>query len=146
MRAALCYAIPFVPACVAILKRGEHPYVRLHAARALLFFACVALAQFVLLGLLVVGGAYATGLRTGALLGLVAWAYIFVEFVVVLRVWRRSLAAALGGMNPRAGRLGRSAAALDRWTLAVVDALSLRWERLTARVHPAGRYDDHAWR
>lgn len=56
IRAALCYAIPVVPAVLALHRERRNRFVRFHAAQSLLFFGGIALAQVVLFALLVVAG------------------------------------------------------------------------------------------
>lgn len=138
VRASLCYAIPLVPALGALLRREEEPYVRLHAARALIFFGLVALAQCGLLVFLLVGGSFARDVSVGALLGLCFFALVAVQAVVTVRIWRGLLAAALLGANPLAGRLGPATAQVEAWSQRGVAYARARWAQFTAQFHPLG--------
>lgn len=130
----------------SLLRRDEDPYVRLHAARALLFFCVIALAQCGLLILLLVGGAFARGLFVGAILGVCCYGYVAVEAVLAVRVWRAFLASALTGENPLLGRLGPGAALLNQWSLRAITWVSAHWGRFMVRFSPHAGYDDRAWR
>ncbi|HEX6122075.1 MAG TPA: hypothetical protein VFY89_02890 [Ktedonobacterales bacterium] len=113
-RAALCYAIPLAPALALLLRERHSLYVRLHAARALLFFVLILLAQTVLLVWLVVLGNLATARWLAVLLGLLFYFVVPTLGLIILISWLRCLTGALTGRAIPLTHLDRAARWLER--------------------------------
>jgi uncharacterized membrane protein len=113
-RAALCYALPLVSAFVLLLRERRSPYVRLHAARALLFFVLILLAQSALLLWLVVLGNLATARWLAVAFGLLFYLAVPILGITALVVWLRLLNDALAGRAVPPTGLGHAAAWLER--------------------------------
>ena len=119
VRAALCYALPLVPALYLLARERRTRFVRLHAAQALVFFAGVGLAQTLLFALVVVLGNEAAG----------SWA----ELPVIVLLWGAMIALVLGAFtlwlrllaDAWRGRLRRR---------FVISGLATRLERLAAHL------------
>ncbi|MBF6591575.1 MAG: hypothetical protein IVW57_13770 [Ktedonobacterales bacterium] len=122
VRAALCYAVPIIPAATTLLREPRDRFVRLHAARALLFFALLALAQALLLLWLVVLGNAADG-RLAVALGLLLYAAVLALGITALTLWLRWVAASLAGHAVTPTGLGRAAARLERWSLRLATGM-----------------------
>jgi len=59
VRAAVCYVVPLLPALGLLLRERSDRFLRLHAARALVYFGLLAMAQLALYAILVLLGGVA---------------------------------------------------------------------------------------
>lgn len=96
VRAVLAYAIPFLPAFWLLLRERRNRFVRLHAARSLTFFGCLALAQIALFAALILLGSAVSGLTAATLVGVLFYVlYVLIAvfgFVLWLLLMRDALA------------------------------------------------------
>jgi uncharacterized membrane protein len=113
-RAALCYAFPLIPAFVLLLRERRSHYVRLHAARAVLFFGLILLSQSALLLWLVVLGNFVTTRWLAVALGLLFYFAVLVMGLIILITWLRCLAGALTGRAIPPSHLDSAARWLER--------------------------------
>lgn len=97
VRAALCYAVPVVPAAVVLLRERNNRFVRLHAAQATAFFALLALAQVIIFSALVGVGGFVTDLTLATLLGIVFYGLLAIVGLLGLILWLDLLFDALCG-------------------------------------------------
>lgn len=97
VRAAFAYAIPFVPALWLLARERRNRFVRLHAARSLIFFCCLAMAQVALFAGLVALGGTVTGLAVAAVVGVVFYVLYIVMAVLGFVLWLLLMRDALAG-------------------------------------------------
>ncbi|HEY7848520.1 MAG TPA: hypothetical protein VIC27_00580 [Ktedonobacterales bacterium] len=100
-RALLCYAVPFAPSLVLLLRERRNAFVRLHAARALAFYGGIVVAQIVLfVALVLIGGFAADGFAAFAF-GLLFYGLFGLLGIAAVGIWLRLLAdAAAGTLTP----------------------------------------------
>jgi uncharacterized membrane protein len=101
LRALICYVAPFVPALVLLARERRNSFVRLHAARALAFYAAIVVAQVALfVALVLIGGLAADGFGAVAF-GLLFYGLFGLLGVAAVGIWLRLLAdAAAGTLTP----------------------------------------------
>lgn len=96
LRAVSAYALPFLPALWLLVRERRNRFVRVHAARSLTFFGCLALAQIAFFAALVLIGGVISGVTTTELLGIAFYAvYVLIValgFVFWLLLMRDALA------------------------------------------------------
>jgi uncharacterized membrane protein len=110
-----CYALPLVPALLALAWVRDDRFVRRHAVRALLFYSAVFLAQLgLLLWLVLLGNAVADG-RPAIVLGLLFYLAMASTGILALIFWLRAIADGLAGHAVKPVGLGRPALHLERW-------------------------------
>jgi uncharacterized membrane protein len=97
VQAALCYAVPFVPAAVVLFRERSNRFVRLHAAQAVAFFALLALAQVAIFSALLAAGGFVTDLALAALLGIVFYGLLAIVGLLGLILWLDFFHDTLGG-------------------------------------------------
>ena len=112
-RAASCYALPFVPALIALVCVRHDRFVRAHAARALLFYSAIVVVQLLLFGWLVVLGNLVTGWPL-VVLSLLFYSAVAATGILALRWWLRAIADALAGRAVADVGFGRFAARVQR--------------------------------
>jgi uncharacterized membrane protein len=131
--ATLCYALPLLPALYLLARERRNRFVRLHAAQALVFFACVALAQTLLFALVVFVGNIAAGTVAELPVSLAFWGALIALGFGALVLWLRLLADAWQGRLRRRPILSPVASELER--------LMADLARATSRTQRARRND-----
>ena len=112
--AALCYAVPYVVAVVALLRERRNRYVRFHAAQSLIFFVTIPLAQLALfIALVVVGNIVGIG-ALAFVLGLLFIGAFVALGVGALVLWLWMLADCWAGQATSFPILGSLAHRLER--------------------------------
>jgi uncharacterized membrane protein len=96
-RAALCYAVPFIPALSLLLRERRNRFLRLHAARALAFFGLLVIAQVGFFAALVAIGGLVPDGKVAVALGLAFYALAAVLGLAAFGMWLRLLADAAAG-------------------------------------------------
>ncbi|HEU0025945.1 MAG TPA: hypothetical protein VFQ25_02420 [Ktedonobacterales bacterium] len=122
--ATLGYALPLVPALYLLARERRNRFVRLHAAQALVFFACVALAQTLLFALVIFFGNVAVGTTAELPVSLALWGALIALGVGALVLWLRLLADAWHGRLRRRPILSPLASELERLTADLARAAS----------------------
>jgi uncharacterized membrane protein len=114
-RAAWCYAVPFLPALVELIRdRPDYAYVRAHAARALLFYCLLAVVQTsLLLWLTVVGSDVTSGWQV-VVAGLLFYGAVVATGIGALYWWLRAIGRSLAGHPVTPVGLGWLALRLER--------------------------------
>ena len=95
--AALCYALPLVPAVVMLAIERRNRYVRLHAAQALVYFVFVACVQSLLFIAMVAAGTLLPGGIVEAIVGLTFYAVFLGLGILALIWWLHLLRGAMSG-------------------------------------------------
>lgn len=90
-RAALCYALPLLPALYMLWRERRNRFIRLHAAQAVVFFSGMALAQTALLVAIIPLGNWVTSAWLATVLGLLFWAAFIALGLGGLTLWLRML-------------------------------------------------------
>jgi uncharacterized membrane protein len=109
--AALCYAVPIIPAWTLLARTGSEratPFVRFHAAQSLVFHGMVAASQLVLYLLLVIPGGLVTNARLAIALALVLLILYLAQAIVIAKTWGSLMADCIRGdarLLPFAGPL-----------------------------------------
>jgi uncharacterized membrane protein len=122
--ATLGYALPLVPALYLLARERRNRFVRLHAAQALVFFACVALAQTLLFALVIFFGNLAAGTAAELPISLAFWGALIILGFGALVLWLRLLADAWHGRLRRRPILSPVASELERLTADLARATS----------------------
>jgi uncharacterized membrane protein len=104
-----------------LARERRNRFVRLHAAQALVFFACVGLAQTLLFALVVLLGNAAAGSLAELPISLLLWGVLIALGIGAFVLWLRLLADAWGGrlrrrpvLSPLATQLERLSGSLTR--------------------------------
>ncbi len=116
VRAAMCYAVPFVPASVLLVRERRNRFVRFHAAQALLFFVAVVVVQLLLYAALVVLGNVVMSLWQTVALFAVFLALLIGVGVFAFGLWLRLLRQCMDGRMVELRVLGGWAKRLERLT------------------------------
>ena len=136
VRAALAYAVPFIPALVILVSERRKRWIRLHAARALIFFTLLMAIQVTLFAALVLTGEVVGTMPAAALVGLAFYAVYALAGVLGLVMWLRLVADAMSGG-------GRGFRRLSRWAERLERALA-RMQRLLPAEESSVRISGHA--
>ena len=97
VQAALCYAFPVVPAVVMLLREQHNGFVRFHAARSLVLFGGVFLAQVVIFALVVILGNTIRTAEVAVALGVIVLVAYLALGIGAFILWLRLLAEAMAG-------------------------------------------------
>lgn len=124
-RAALCYAVPLIPACFVLLRERHDHFVRQHAVRALLFYLTILAGQLGLLLALVTAGNVVGNFAADTVFGLLAYVAAVALAVWTIREWRRRIRASMAGQPLGNGRVDRAARWLEARTASSVAASAL---------------------
>jgi uncharacterized membrane protein len=93
--------VPFLPALTLLLRERRNRFLRLHAARALAFFALLVIAQIALFTAVVAIGGLVPDGKVAVALGLAFYALAAVLGLAAFGMWLRLLAdAAAGRLTP----------------------------------------------
>jgi uncharacterized membrane protein len=114
VRAALAYAIPFVPAIWLLARERRSRFIRLHAAQSLVFFGLLALGQVALYVALVSLGQATTDSTAMLALGLLFLLLFGFLGVGGFCLWLLLLTDAMTGRLRRYPFLGRWATVIER--------------------------------
>lgn len=97
IQAALCYAFPVAPAIVMLLRERHNGFVRFHAARSLVLFGGVFLAQVLIFALVVILGNTIRTAGVAVALGLIVLVAYLALAIGAFILWLRMLAEAMAG-------------------------------------------------
>jgi uncharacterized membrane protein len=116
--AALCYTVPVVPAWSLLARKGskrESPFVRFHAAQALVFYGLVAAVQIALFVALVTLGGVVRDDVVASLIAVVLVVVYLAQAVVIAITWTSLMADCVRGDTRLLPVLGRVALRLERF-------------------------------
>lgn len=122
LRAVSAYAIPFLPAVWLLFRERRNHFVRVHAARSLTFFFCLALAQIIFFAALVLIGGAITGPSVAELLGVAFYAAYILIVALGFIFWLLLMRDALAGRATSYPLLG----GCSRWLEAHLTSLQNR--------------------
>lgn len=128
-RAALCYAIPIVPALYMLWRERRGAFIRLHAAQSVVFFCGLALTQTLLFVALVALGNWAPAGGWLTALGLLFWALFAALGLGGFALWLRLLNDCAHGRLRRRPLLTPLAARLHVTTLHFARAASAAYHQ-----------------
>ena len=112
--AAFAYALPIVSAVVMLARQRRHPFIRIHAIQALVFYLLVALGQSVLFVLVVKTGNISHSLPLAIGLFFVFLALFAGLGLWAMVVWLRLIRDALRGRRSRFAVISRAADWIER--------------------------------
>src|SRR5262249_38270501 len=97
IQAALCYALPVLPAAYVLLHERRNGFVRFHAARALVLLGGILLIQALLFVVVVILGNTVSGTELAVVIGVLALAAYLALALCGVILWLRLIAEALAG-------------------------------------------------
>src|SRR5262249_48427106 len=115
VRAAVCYVVPLLPALVLLLRERRDRFVRVHAARALVFYLLLAVAQLTLYSAVVLlGGMVRPESPPTVAFGLVFYALLAALGFGAFLLWWALLHEAMSGRLERFPLLSGAAMCIER--------------------------------